>query len=437
MKKKTIIVGLFLLTLLLFNLNFGFGTATNSIRVKDADEDEITDDFEEYNKRDIEVDIESNEITVNSIRRNEPNQDQMRINIVYDVDGIQFQINYRIKPESEFSILYSFVFRELIEYVDLDFNGIYNPEIDQNIQNVSLKEFSTAAYETSSISSDTDLHYIRIQTENETFALHIYLAEEFTILENALITSAQARTDIEISNFDYLNDSSQVALDIRLDSESDFQVKEETEDEKKGYTTDESGIITTLTGTIGFLTWCDNGIIDTVENPILSSEILDDKSSEHSQIYLNYQRGNHTYHCSKFGIEGLLLKEPLSPMTILVISIIVGSVSAVAIYSVYLYRKDSSKQIDKKKKLQAISKTQKQEFDKLFDSKIALKMLEEGVDLETLYAKGDVNITAISEDFYETINRLNLKGSERTEFIREMLSLSPYERDQFLRDMLI
>jgi hypothetical protein len=417
---------------MLFNLNFGFGAADDSIKVKDTDEDGVNDDFEAYNKRNIEVDIEAHEIIVNSIRRIDSNKDQVTTYITYDADGIEFQVNYKSKPESESNLLYRFSYRELIEFVDLDSNGIYNPEIDQNVQNVSLKEFSSAFYEITSISPDTDLHYIKIQTENETFTLHIYFAEEFTILENSLITSAQTRIDIEISNFDYINDSSQLALNIRLDSESEFEIKEVTEDEKNGYATFETGIITTISDTNGYLSWCDNGIVDSVTNPVLLSEVLEDKSSENSQIYLNYQKGSETYHCSKFGIEGLLLKEALSPTTILVISIIVGAVSAVAIYSVYIYKKDHPEKIEKKKEM-----LKSQNRDNLFDSKIALKMLEEGTDLEALYTKGDINITTISEDFYETIDRLNLKGNERKEFIKEMLSLSPYEREQFLRDMLI
>ncbi len=73
----------------------------------------------------------------------------------------------------------------------------------------------------------------------------------------------------------------------------------------------------------------------------------------------------------------------------------------------------------------------------LFDTKVALQILEEEDAIRNLYDKGDINITAISNDFYETIDNFGFKGNEKSEFIKEMLSLRPFEREVILRDMLI
>ena len=73
----------------------------------------------------------------------------------------------------------------------------------------------------------------------------------------------------------------------------------------------------------------------------------------------------------------------------------------------------------------------------LFDSKLAIQILEEEDAIRNLYDKGDINITAISNDFNETIDNLGFKGNEKSEFIKEMLSLRPFERELILRDMLI
>ena len=65
----------------------------------------------------------------------------------------------------------------------------------------------------------------------------------------------------------------------------------------------------------------------------------------------------------------------------------------------------------------------------------ALQILEEKNALDKISKLGDINLTAISEDFLETINTFDWEYDEKEEFIKELLALTPKERKEILDEM--
>ena len=188
MKKKYFLISLVLLGFLIVSIY-----SNNVFASDEGDDDNINDDFEELNKRIIEIYTEGNETLIESIRRSDTNKDEIRGQINYNEEGLKIELRYRSDLESECELEFGILFRQLIEYIDINQNGIYEPEIDQKIQNMSLNEFRPLIYESMNISRDTKLHYIKVQTENEIFIAHIYFVEEFaTTQDNALDTTATA-----------------------------------------------------------------------------------------------------------------------------------------------------------------------------------------------------------------------------------------------------
>ena len=451
-QKRALSVCYFLLTILLFNFSIGFAAAlTNDnsfviseldekITFDDSDNDKIEDNFEELNRRKIEVDIFENEATIQSISVGTETRDLIRTDIGYGEHGVEIQIKYKSNLEMDFEITFGIVFRELIEFIDIDFNGIFDPEVDQKIQNYTLKDFSPMSYEKVVIQEEIFLHHLRIQNINKNFTLNLYFAEEFTNVENSLITPTQARIDIEIRNFNYLNDSSQIALYTSLESEMDFQAQHDTEDEENGYAKNERGVATVLNEYTGFFSWNEKGFVNENSQTILVSEILPDHCVENgNMVYLNYPRGENIYHSSKIGIEGLLITEEFPMLGLIILLIAIGAVSSIVGYSVY-HQKKSKPKVKAERRYSDKHRTltsQRHEPVVLFDSKLALQLLEEEDAIRNLYDKGDINITVISNDFYETIDNFGFKGNEKSEFIKEMLNLRPFEREVILREMLI
>lgn len=452
MKKRSLWVGYFLFTILLFNFSIGFAAAliddnsfvisglNDKITIADGDNDGIDDNFEDLNRRKIEVYIFENETIIQSIREGAEPKDLIRTDIVCGEYGVEIQMGYKSNLETDFEIIFEIVFRELIEFIDNDFNGIFDPEVDQTIQNYTLKDFSPISYEKVVIRDKSFLHHLKIQTVSKNFTLNIYFAEEFTVVENSLINPTQAKIDIEIANFNYLNDSSQIALYTSLDSETDFQRHNDTEDEKNSYAKNEQSIATSMNEYTGFYSWNESGIVDDNSQNILVSDILPDNTNENgTKIYLNYPRGVNIYHSSKIGIEGLLITEEFPLLALFLLLIAIGAVSSIVAYSVYHQEngKPKAKAERRYRDKHRILKSQRHEPVMLFDSKLALQMLEEEDAIRNLYDKGDINITAISNNFYDTVNNFGFKGNEKRDFIKEMLSLPPLERDLILREMLI
>ncbi|MFX1408846.1 MAG: hypothetical protein ACFFA6_00720 [Promethearchaeota archaeon] len=336
--KKYNFIGLFLLGILVFNLGLGLAVAS------DDDDDGVDDDLEELSKRDIEIQVDSNEIQLKSTQRNGDQEDEIELTIKYDSEGLNIEIGYESEieteseNETEIELEFEVTFRKLIEYVDLNDNGVYDESIDQKVQEIALNSFQPAIYTVMDLSLDTQLHYFIVNTTDGVFTAHIYLSEEFSIVNDTLITPTETKIDIEINNFDYNDGDSQLALYVKLESETDYEEDDHTEDEEKGYAEDEEGVYTSNNGFAGFFTWTENATIDGVSQKVLASEIQVDNDDDYEQkLYLNYPRGMHIYHDPKIGIMALNSQSSLSPV---ILSISIGSIIAlVAILTIIAIRR--------------------------------------------------------------------------------------------------
>ncbi|MFX1324026.1 MAG: hypothetical protein ACFE8N_03655, partial [Promethearchaeota archaeon] len=196
----------------------------------DEDDDGIDDIIENLNKRNISIEFLENETRVESILRSGSKIDELYFNFKQESDGLEIDVSYEsvFNSESEKDIEFEVIFHEIIEYIDLNSNEIYDPSIDQTVQNVELDNFSPVQYSNTAISNDTTLHYFKISTVDGVFIAHIYVVEEFTLVNDTLINPTQIKIDIEVNNFNYDNGSSQLALYTKLNSEDNYKVEEET-----------------------------------------------------------------------------------------------------------------------------------------------------------------------------------------------------------------
>jgi len=322
--------GIFLLGVLIL-------TSTSSlVAATDDDDDGIDDDFEESHKRDIEIQFEPNEIQIESTLRNGAQKDQIKLKIRYESEGLSIEIGYETEISSdnttELELEFEVTFRKLVEFVDLDDNGIYNPSIDTTVQEFLLNSFQPVVYTPSNLSDDTMLHYFVVNTTDGVFAAHIYLVEEFDIVNGTFIKPTQTKIDIEITDFNYIHGSSQLALYTKLESEAEYEVDEFTENEEDGHSSDEKGVIAANIDYAGFFTWTENATIDGISKEVLGSPIeVDDDDVNEQKMYLNYPRGNHIYHDPIMGVMAL----PIASLDITII-VVVSVVAIIGFGSVIL-----------------------------------------------------------------------------------------------------
>ena len=410
MKNKILIISVILLGIIIFNYSYVFVLAS------DNDDDGIDDDFERINKRDLEIQYSTDRVEVRSILRSGETRDEIEVDIRYDDEGIEMEVSYESEysPSSpeEFEIEFSVRLENITEFVDLDGNSFFNPDEDQIIQYFGLDNFKPVSYSTLSISDDTTLHYFVINTTDDVFAAHFFIAEEFSLINNSLLTPTQVKIDIEINDFNYLNDSSQLALKVELESESDYEEKEETEDEELGYAHDEKGVFSDNNINIGFFTWKEQAIVDGILRNVTTSPLETDENEQ--EFYMIYSRGTHIYHDPKIGIENVLnvYSQGPIPFFLIIVIVIICGISLSVVYMVYRYTES--------KKREDSDDNEEREILKTFKKETILN---------------NPNLKAISPEFLTRINQFKWERNEKDQFIQEMLSLPPIERGKILEEM--
>jgi hypothetical protein len=323
--RKYNMIGLLFLGILIIT------SASSLVSATDDDDDGVDDDFEESHKRNVEIQFEPGEIQIESTLRNGARQDQIKLKIRNESEGISIEFGYEYdlstENTTEVEIEFEVTFRKLIEFVDMDDDGIYNPSVDTTIQEVLLNNFQPVVYTPLTISGDTELHYFIVNTTDGVFAAHIYLAEEFDIINGTFIKPTQTKIDIEITDFNYIDGSSQLALYTKLESEIEYEEDEHTENEDEGKATDEKEVIVSTTDFAGFFSWAENATVDGISKGVVASAIqVDDDDVNEQKMYLNYPRGNHIYHDPVMGIMTI----PTVAMDITII-IVVSIISIIGI----------------------------------------------------------------------------------------------------------
>ncbi len=354
MKRKYYILGILFLGILVLNMSFGFTVALEdgddggddppeepkepeepeepNNDKPDDDHDGVDDTVEEEEKRDIEIWFGDHVVEMSSVLRHGDQKDILDMRIGFNEHGLSVRVSFGTimkaeepleEPEGseelresamesgddnewiEYKLEFEVRFRGFIEFVDLNDNGVYDHEIDKLIEDYGINSFQPISYSLTPISNDTNLHYFLLKTNDGVFAAHIYFVEEFVYLNDTIIAPTQVKIDIEITDFNYINDSSQLALITKLRSEThDYEKREETKDEEDGYGNEEEEVYIENDIYTGIFSWKETAMIDGVEMEVKTNSLEVDVEDENIQILLiNYPRGNHIYHDPKIGIS--------------------------------------------------------------------------------------------------------------------------------------
>ncbi|QEE17351.1 hypothetical protein DSAG12_03184 [Promethearchaeum syntrophicum] len=324
MKKK--LLGMLLIGAFIISVGLTLGVAEtdtdepadssdNDEEDEDHDDDGIDDEYEDENEREISIEYSDNEIQIESQLKNGDTKDEFQIKVEAGDDlGIKLEYESEITNETEVTEMeleFKVVFKSVIEFIDLDENGIYNSDNDTEIQEYKIDTFNPIEYKPITQADNSTLHYLNISTADYYFTAHLYVAGEFMDLDTTILTPTEVKIDIEISNFPYLNDSSQLAVYTKLETDYEIEEDDETEDEENGYVENESGITTSTNGFMADFTWAETALIDgTVMNVSTTPIETDDIDSDSDKMYIVYPRGTHIYHDPKIGMVGILTEAP-------------------------------------------------------------------------------------------------------------------------------
>ena len=302
-----------------------------TIFVQADDNGEVNEDFQKLNQRVITVENHTDFITIESVLASGENEGKLIYNISKGDGKLNFKTIYTASSgSSENEPNFDLIFNAIIEYVDVDANGIYNESIDTTLQQFPLNNFSSIRYWNQLFSDNMTIHIINITTVDGIFSTQIYVVEAFENISTHLIGPNEMKLDISIQNFNFKNDSSNLALKVGLISSATFQSEEQTQDEQEGFASDEEGVQTIENNFPGFFSWSKLAKIDGISRMVNSSPVSYDEGMKNDVIYLSYSRGNITNHDPKIGVAGIL-RFPGGLDVFLIVMIAVAAITVLAV----------------------------------------------------------------------------------------------------------
>ncbi|MHA1721333.1 MAG: winged helix-turn-helix transcriptional regulator [Promethearchaeota archaeon] len=281
----------------------------------DDDGDGVDDETEYLNERTIEVEYSDDEAQIESKLRQGENRDKIEIKMNVEDEGFKIKVDYS-KDENQaiYDLEFEILILKLIEFIDNDNDSIFTEDQDTLLHEIFLDSFNDFQYTTYSIENSSNMHYFKISSVDGNIIFHIFFVEEYYDLNNSLLIPTQMKLDIEIPNYKYSDNSSQLGLVIDMQSESEYDKDEKTEDESKGYSKDEEWLQTSSANISGFFSWTELTLVDNIEKNV-SVNIIPQSNEDIQRIYLIYPRGERIYHDPKIGIKGIL-RSPVTSLPI-------------------------------------------------------------------------------------------------------------------------
>jgi len=271
----------------------------------DDDDDGVSDDEEDRNRRQVEVYATPTYVEIKSELESGGTEDSFTIEVSTSLDGVEFKVEFETEnstteTEREFEV----EFEGIVEYIDDNGNGLYDKESDTEVQTLDLSSFNPIAYSVES-HPDGEIHVLNVTTTDGVFGALVYATGEFAEINGSVIAPTQVKIDVIIQGFDYLENDSQLALEVKLEASMETSYEDVTEDEEDGRATEEAEVDVIMDEISGFFSWKENAEIDGITYPVNASIV--EVSPTQEKIYLNYVRGDVIIHDPKVGFENLLV----------------------------------------------------------------------------------------------------------------------------------
>ncbi|MGY5876900.1 MAG: hypothetical protein RTU30_14215 [Candidatus Thorarchaeota archaeon] len=272
---------------------------------EDETETEMEDEDDDPNDRQLEVLTTPTSAEIQSKLESGANEDTFKIGVTTGIDGVEFKVEYEVEngtaeTEREFEVR----FEELVEFLDVNDNGVYDDEVDTEVQTLLLVDFDPIIY-TIENGSSGNIHIFDVMTTDGIFWARTYAIGDFADINGTTVAPTQVKIDVIISGFNFSLNDSRLALKVKLETSTETTFDDSTEDEEDGRAIDEAEIDIVMSGFNGFFSWKETAEIDGVTHAVNSS--IHELEGNEQEIYLNYPQGDVIIHDPKVGFENLLV----------------------------------------------------------------------------------------------------------------------------------
>jgi hypothetical protein len=202
---------------------------------------------------------------------------------------------------------------KILEYYDTNKNGRYDID-DLTASSLSLSDvgFSNISYANTTSLDGSIIHIIETRSLDNMFALKLFVVTNETSINNNMITPEEVKIDFIISNYNFTNQTTQLALVAILETRNRHNLEQVTSDERRKTAVDESGINITSKNQGGFFSWSNKVDVDDndyqVNVTILSETGIyntsdSDESKTITEIIFSYPQGDSIIHDPKIGVN--------------------------------------------------------------------------------------------------------------------------------------
>ncbi|MHA2003421.1 MAG: hypothetical protein ACW960_04870 [Candidatus Thorarchaeota archaeon] len=239
----------------------------------DFDDDGVSDDDENRNRRQVEVYTTPTQVEIESKLESGGTEDSFKIEVSTSLDGVEFKVEFETEnstteTEREFEV----EFEEIVEYIDDNNNGLYDKESDTDVQTLELASFNPISYSVET-HPDGEIHVLEVTTTDGVFSAFVYATGEFADINGSVIAPTQVKIDVIIQGFDYLENDSQLALEVKLEASMETSYEDITEDEEDGRATEEAEVDVIMDEITGFFSWKETAEIDGITYPVNASKV--------------------------------------------------------------------------------------------------------------------------------------------------------------------
>ncbi len=329
MSKTNKIIGMTIIGLIFISLTSSSWTTTvaNVMEGEDEEPDEIDEDKKRESERVVTVDVKPNTAQIKSLLKYSDQKDDITMDISA-VNDLHIKGLYKSHTTfTQINLAFQITFYSIIEFED-DGNGIYEPDLDQEIQEMVLNSWEDISY--SYVNSSA--HIFTITTTDDVFLVRIFAVEGYTDVNGTIIAPTEIKIDFEFHNFPFNKTQTLLALQVKFQTNAAFKLKNQTRAEEEGYEENEDSVELEDNSAVGYFAWAENATAknatgDREDIEVLSSPFKDGASGKF--MYLNYPHATHIIHDPKIGFVSDISAIYISGFPLVMVFSVIGIASLV------------------------------------------------------------------------------------------------------------
>lgn len=312
------------------------------------DRDDRDDDDRDRDSRKLRLDVDDGKATIKLAREIAGLEDAVKI--AFDTRKARIEVKHEMEnatTESESKLEARFL--SLLEYVDADGDGAYDPgetvasawSLSDSGRDAKIPTNGTVDWRGVDVSDVTTGNVTGKKLSsrasfgpNATFGLDFFVYGTFTHFGDHSLLPTEAKIDIIIEHYPYVRPDSALALIVDLKAKEEFE-NEEGDDE------DGPGVFSEMSaGNLSFrliFTWLPNATVDGVDRDVRSTvlkereEIGDDEIAHKARVAIGYPRGDRIVHDPTVGVDYTTQSDDARQVPVPGVLLVVATVALVAL----------------------------------------------------------------------------------------------------------